>query len=116
MFINDLPENITSHCKIFAYDTKLYGAANSCDILQNDIKSLQRWSERWQLYFNVEKCKVLHIGIINPKMDYSVTNGNVTFNIAKCDSEKDIGDSKLTFDNHIETIIKKANKMIGIIK
>ena len=44
-----------------------------------------------------------------------MTNGNITFNIAKCDSEKHLGvifDSKLTFDNHI----KKANKMIGIIK
>ena len=74
---------------------------------------------RWQLYFNVDKCKVLHIGIRNPQMDYSMTNGNITFNIAKCESEKDLGvifDSKLTFDNHIETIIKKANKMIGIIK
>ena len=119
LFINDLPENISSRCKIFADDTKLYGAANSSDILQNDIKSLQRWSARWQLYFNVDKCKVLHIGIRNPQMDYSMTNGNITFNIAKCESEKDLGvifDSKLTFDNHIETIIKKANKMIGIIK
>ena len=55
----------------------------------------------------------------NPQMDYSMTNGNITFNIAKCESEKDLGvifDSKLTFDNHIEAIIKKANKMIGIIK
>ena len=39
MFINDLPENISSQCKIFADDSKLYGAANSSDILQNDIKS-----------------------------------------------------------------------------
>ena len=74
-----------------SWNTELYGAANSSDILQNDIKSLQRWSERWQLYFNVEKCNVLHIGIRNPQMDYSMTNRNVTFNIAKCDSEKDIG-------------------------
>ena len=30
-----------------------YSAANSSDILQNYIKSLQRWSARWQLYFIV---------------------------------------------------------------
>ena len=48
LFINDLPENIYSQCKIFADDTKLYGAANSRDILQNDIKCPQRWSARWQ--------------------------------------------------------------------
>ena len=118
LFIIDLPENISSQCKIFADDTKIHGAANSSEMLQNGIKSLQRWSARWQLYFNVDKCKVLHIGIRNPQMDFSMTNGNITSNIAKCESEKDIGlifDSKLTFDNHIGTIIKKANKIIGII-
>ena len=60
---------------------------------------------------NVDECKVLHIGIRNPQMDYSMSNGNITFDIAKCDSEKDlrvIFDSKLNYDNHIETIIKKS--------
>ena len=62
-----------------------------------------------------DKCKVLHICIRNPQMDYSMMNGNITFNIAKCEWEKDLGvifDSKLTFDNHIETIIQKKKKWL----
>ena len=32
LFTNELPENISSQCKIFADDTKLYRAANRSDI------------------------------------------------------------------------------------
>jgi len=31
-------------------------------LLQADLKSLEVWSERWQLKFNPDKCKVIHIG------------------------------------------------------
>ena len=30
------------------------------------------WSEEFMLYFNIEKCKVMHFGGSNPKMNYSM--------------------------------------------
>ena len=30
--------------------------------LQDDLDRLQSWSDTWQLKFNAEKCKVMHIG------------------------------------------------------
>ena len=56
-FINDLPECVQSCCKVFADDTKIY-----CLKIQEDIYRLQEWSDMWNLYFNVIKCKVMHIG------------------------------------------------------
>ena len=39
--------------------------------------------------------------------------------IEVCGEEKDLGvtfDSKLSFDQHIQTIVSKANQMLGLIK
>ena len=30
--------------------------------LQDDLNNLIRWSEEWQMLFNISKCKVMHSG------------------------------------------------------
>ena len=70
IFINDLPEGVSNFCKIFADDTKLFGTTDNHLSIQNDLNLLMKWSEDWQLKFNVDKCNVLHIGKNNPKNDY----------------------------------------------
>ena len=57
---------------------------------------------RWQLRFNSNKCKVMHLGRQNPRQNY--TMGGTT--LATTTSEKDLGvyvDTELTFEKHIET-------------
>ena len=39
-------------------------------IIQEDLNHLLQWSNQWLLPFNIEKCKVLHYGKVNPKNDY----------------------------------------------
>ena len=61
LFINDMPNTLMNTCKLFADDAKIFcNAFNSK--LQGDIDELALWSEKWQLPFNVKKCKSLHIG------------------------------------------------------
>ena len=36
--------------------------------LQDDIYELCRWTTKWLLFFNANKCKVLHIGNNNPRL------------------------------------------------
>ena len=119
IFINDLPECINSISDIFADDTKAFNTCNNSDILQEDLKALQEWSDRWQLFFNCSKCKCLHFGKKNPKRQYYFPTKEGNQNIPTCTEEKDLGvifDTTLKFDLHIEAIIKKANSMIGLIK
>lgn len=119
IFINDLPEGLVNICKIFADDTKLYGNANDSNEIQRDINKLQDWSDKWNLYFNVSKCKVMHIGRNNPRVDYTMTKDGKTTKIETCEQETDLGvtfDDKLNFNKHMETAIGKANKMLGLIK
>ena len=65
IYISDIDDNLTSRVLKFADDTKLYRAiASNCDILNlsKDLNQLCCMSKEWKMLFNVEKCKVLHIG------------------------------------------------------
>ena len=117
LFINDLPENVKSICKIFADDTKVYGNANSHDIIQSDLLSLLTWSDKWQLKFNLSKCSVLHMGKDNHNAYYMDENNSIELKSTM--SEKDVGvtfGTNLKFDSHISTIVNKANQLTGLIK
>ena len=104
--------------KIFAGDTKIFHSMLSRDDhhqIQADLDLLAKWSEEWQLGFNEEKCKVLHLGSNNPKLDYNM-NGVV---LATDTSEKDLGvtiDGELKFHSHIANAVNKASRMLGLVK
>ena len=119
IFINDLPDQVSSICRIFADDTKLYNEISRCIELQKDIDNLMNWSDTWQLHFNSSKCKVLHVGKKNPGQDYFMMTGNDKVTIDHTTEEKDLGitfDTNLKFDRHINNVISKVNKMLGIIR
>ena len=119
IFINDLPDNLNVHCKVFADDTKIYEDVKKSEQIQKDLYSMQKWTEHWNLYFNVSKCKVMHIGKKNPKVDYFMKIEDNLQKLETCEEEKDLGitfDTNLKFDQHISNIVKKANQMLGIIK
>ena len=112
IFINDLPDEIKNNiCKLFADDCKLY-----CEILregndnlmQRDLTNLELWSKKWQLLFNIDKCKVMHVGRKNPQLSYSLYGENLKTTI----EEKDLGaiiDKDLKFHSHTSCAVKKAN-------
>jgi hypothetical protein len=123
IYINDLPNSIKNFVKIFADDTKLYSINNQvehCISLQADIDQAYEWSQTWQLPFNAEKCKVMHIGKNSLLNNYTMKNTNGdTQQLEVVNEEKDLGvifDQKLSFNTHISTCIAKANQILGIIK
>ena len=113
LFINDLPESIKSRILLFADDPKLIANAVNKDIIDEDLKSLERWEDLWHLRFNLEKCKVLHIsGNDNPRNNYYLDGTE----LVSTQSEKDLGftmDEKFDFGEHIKASLAKANKMIA---
>ena len=118
LFINDMPDVCTSVCQLFADDAKIYRKVSTqaeCDALQDDIKSLHDWSTTWQLLFNLDKCKVLHIGRNNMRNEYRM-NGKLLEAITE---EKDLGvliDNELKFHKQTAAAVKKANSVLGVIK
>ena len=118
IFINDMPDVVSSMCQLFADDAKIFRSIKSLDdnkALQDDINNLTEWSARWQLPFNVTKCKSLHIGKRNNKYVYEI-NGQQPEQV---NEEKDLGvliDDELKFHKHTAAAIKKANGILGIIR
>ena len=54
LFVNDMPDVVSSTAKMFADDTKLYRniySANDCKDLQEDLNALSAWSHHWLLRF-----------------------------------------------------------------
>ena len=112
LFINDLPENVKNIIKIFADDVKMIADPTNLQIIQADLEELHVWEGLWLLHFNIDKCKVLHIGKSNPLHDYEFL-GNI---LQSCESEKDLGvtfNKKLNFNEHICTSISKAKSSLA---
>ena len=94
IYVNDLPLWIKTNIKMFADDTKLWNIirheSDSRD-LQEDLDRLREWSNNWLLDFNIEKCKVMHVGH-KLTTSYSIprTDGALC-RLAEVDEEKDLG-------------------------
>ena len=118
LFINDMPDVVHNVIALFADDAKLFSSIRSdSDMLRlrHDIYNLTEWSDKWQLQFNIGKCKSLHLGHNNKRDDYFMRVGI----LEKVEVEKDLGvhvDEKLSFKQHIEYEISKANQILGLIR
>ena len=78
---------------MFADDTKLWTKNTSAEdsiSLQKDLDSLQAWSEEWQLHFNPENCKVMHIGHFQDTK-YYMKEGDKRVEVQSVTQEEDIG-------------------------
>ena len=112
LFINDLPESMKNEIKIFADDVKMVVDPMQNQTVLSDLHELLIWESVWLLKFNIEKCKVLHIGKNNPKNNYMFLNSILN----TCSTEKDLGvtfNEKLNFVDHIYTSISKAKSSLA---
>jgi hypothetical protein len=117
IFINDIDEGIRSRMWKFADDLKMMGRVTSKDDIEQirkDIDKLVEWSEDWQLSFNLEKCKVMHIGSKNEENRY-VMNGK---DLKAVLEEKDLGvivTKDFKVGRQCAEAAKKGNKVLGMI-
>ena len=117
IYINDLPDVVGNTVKLFADDTKLYSVVDSVERkedLQMDINNLSKWSKEWLLSFSKNKCKHMHFGT-SFHSAYSSENEIIRTET----KEKDLGiiiDNELKIQEHINTQVKRANRMLGVVK
>ena len=79
----NMQDVVNSPIHMFAYDTKIYQrmtAQSGQGTLQTDLRQLEARTRKWQLRFNEEKCKVMHLGQYNHHYDYTIASGgtNIT--------------------------------------
>ena len=120
LYINDLPSKVKSHCVLFADDAKLFKELEHLrdfEELQDNLHELCIWASKWLLFFNVLKCKVMHIGKDNPFFKYEMTDRNEnSYELKDVTSEKDLGitfQQNMRFEEHISNTVNKANRLLG---
>jgi len=117
-YINDLVDGLECPILLFADDAKIFKTIKSqddVDMLRRDMLKIERWSEKWLLTFNEEKCATMHIGKNNLKADYTINNRTLN----ETELEKDLGvfvSHDLNPSQHVAKVAAKANGIIGLVK
>ena len=117
IFINDLDLGIVNNLFKFADDVKLLGSVSSVkniNQVKEDLNKLITWSDKWQMMFNIDKCKVMHLGYNNPKVEYLIKDKILD----RIEEEKDLGviiseNFKVAMQCH--KAAKKGNQVLGMI-
>ena len=120
IYVNDIPNIITSTAKLFADDTKIYRQINKVEdsiALQSDLTALDLWADHWQVKFNPSKCEVMRI---THNRDKSTTRYQVSgTELRNVSNYKDLGvimANDLTWTKDINETVHKANKFLGLLK
>jgi len=117
IYINDLDEGIKNKIWKFADDTKLMGKSTEpkgVEEIREDLQRLCRWAEKWQMAFNIDKCKVMHIGKKNRGAKYVMGSEE----IKEVGEEKDLGVTvckNLKVAKQCGQAAKKGNQILGMI-
>ena len=122
IYMNTAPKSIHSSTtvQLYADDMKCFRIidnTNDVQQLQSDLSNLNDWSADHFMEFNSKKCK--YLAIIRKKNIVDSTYTHHGSQIMSVTTEKDLGvhvSTKLSWNNHIDIIISKANKMLSMIK
>ena len=122
IFINDLHKYADLQCvvKLFADDCKiLFGfKPNSqnedLNSLQKSLNAMAKWAEYSQMQIQPSKCGVMYLGRNNQKRNYYFGDEL----IPEVNEVRDLGvifDHKLSFEAHINTVVKSASQTANMI-
>ena len=115
--INDLPECVTSEVRLFADDCLLYRRIRSIKdqlILQQDLKHLEIWAQKWGMRFNAKKCYVLSI---KNSLEYMYELDNTILKSVPRNPYLGLMISEdLKWNAHINIICGKASSTLGFLR
>jgi hypothetical protein len=119
IYINDIVESLDLPCLLFADDMKVYSLIGCYDDalrVQDGIDSIVRWCVNNNLHLNCAKCKVVSF---TKKTKPLLFNYNINGRIlSRSNLVRDLGvifDSRLSFTDHIESIVNSSFKSLGFV-
>ena len=120
IYINDIGENITSNLRLFADDSLVYFAIETpqdCLTLQKDLDKLSLWASKWQMTFNVTKCKTLSITRKRNPIYHQYSMNNQLLESVRNHPYLGVEvTQKLNWSSHIDHITAKANRSLSLSK
>ena len=125
IYINDLPDGLSSNAKLFADDTSLFSVVHDINTstieLNSDLKKINDWAFQWKMTFNPDRSKQAQEIIFSRKLK-KATHPPLLFNnnnVSQVNFQTHLGvilDVKLTFEEHLKNVFNKTNKTIGLLK
>ena len=121
LYVNDISFILKNlNVLVYADDMKLFMEmknANDIQVFQNEIIQFYTWCNKSLLQLNVKKCNSITFSKKIQTPDTVIFLGNQP--VGKNKIVRDLGvilDSQLTFIEHYNTIINKANSTLGFIR
>ena len=118
-YVADLPSHIKTSSLSYADDVKIFHRIKSPEdihSLQADLNRLSLWSKTWLLKLNPAKCRSITFTLrTSPHHAVYSLDGH---QLERCVKVRDLGvilDTKLTFADHVDATVSKANRMLGLL-
>jgi hypothetical protein len=120
IFINDLPEGLTSTVRLFADDCVIYRqikSSDDCKQLQRDLDHLFLWETTWQMKFHANKCHRLSIHHKSKPWSTEYTLGGSVLSEVKQHPYLGLElQSDGYWKHHIGTTIAKGGRALGLLR
>ena len=120
IYINDIAEQLTSLCRLFADDTSFSYSGHDEELIQSvvsrDLRQLDEWSRKWLMSFNPEKTEIMMFSN-NEIQNLNFTMNNKEIPIVR--SHKHLGvtfRSDAKWNNHVENILNSVKKHLNILR
>lgn len=120
VYINDICDEVDSDIRLFADDTTIFVFVDnpgiSADILNNDLKKMNKWAKQWLVQFSPSKTKAMTISLKHnpnhPSLEFDSTV------IDEVRNHKHLGltiQNDLKWNSHIENICTTGHKRLDIL-
>ena len=120
LYINDLPENLTSTTRMFADDTACHRDITSPidqQSLQSDLDLMAEWERKWLMSFHPEKCLTLHVTRKqNPLLGSYTLHGQTLKSVHEAKYLGVTITDDLRWNSHVTTTVDKANRALGFLR
>ena len=117
IFVNDIDVDIVSWLLKFADDLKIFARVRDEEdqkVVQKDLNMLEDWTGDSKMKFNVQKCKVMHLGARNRIFNYFLGGQQ----LMTVDEERDLGvvlSSSLKCSAQCSSVYRKAGQILGMM-
>ena len=120
IYINDLPDTITSKVRLFADDTALYltiEGENDSAILQHDLDKLSMWEREWDMEFNPSKCQVIQVTGSRKPINATYRLHGLVLETVTCARYLGVDiSSDLTWRSHVDRVTGSATKTLNFVR
>ena len=123
IYINDLPDGLSSNVKLFADDTSLFSVVHdihsSASDLIKDLKTINEWAFQWKMSFNPNKQAQEVIFI---RKSENMHHPPLIFNKSKVfqsTTQKRLGlmlDNRLSFEEYLTAMGAKVSRTIALLR